>query len=519
MIMRRICTALLLWLSLSGVQAQTLNPVSVAGTDFIDASTGEPLIFRGTGVTNTWWGRWIWPLSDTLQARGNEPMIRWEQSIGYLEEYDYQQIEGLGLNCMRYEFSYELFAGDNQYRDRNMDSLQYFLDKMAGIGVYTVLTMSGAPGLDVPIQNYDDKKAPEDRTPSVFENDSLTRIWAETWGWLAEQLSGDSRIAAFELLNEPRLPAESDVSSAAAGAKYVTVYNAIRTEDSLRVMLIPEFNSRELDNAQQSISWDRVWPELPDSLQGVGLVYHFYDSWEFANDGQRTYDEEHLLDLLQAKTNYAKQQNRPLFVTEYGVNYRQVNQGNDSTRLAWYRMVHDYWDSVGTSTTAFTLKARVDPYYNIQEAFIFYGDYMNGASEFSIDQGKIVFTSTQLQQAAEKNGFDSLAQTWFANENGDFRRYSAMGNGPLIQEFKRYFRGLDSVEQLSGVNQTNSGPLSVQTILFDSPGVSNYQNRSTTRQWVLVSNPLGQIRARSVLQPAGMVEFYSPAFLLIRNSP
>jgi len=516
---RKMCPLLILWFVVVNVQAEILNPIFVSGTDFIDASTDEPLVFRGTGITNTWWGRWIWPLSDTLQARGEEPMIRWEQSIAYMEEYDYQQIENLGLNCMRYEFSFELFAQNNPYRNSNLDSLKYFLEKMANLEVYTVLTMSGAPGLDVPIQNYDDEKAPQDRTPSVFESDSLAEVWTTTWSWLAKQLSGDSRIAAFELLNEPRLPAESDVSPAQAGAKYVDVYNAIRKQDSLRVLLIPEYNSRELDNAEQSVSWERVWPKLPDSLQGIGLVYHFYDPWEFANDGQESYDEAHLLELLTEKTNYAKAQNRPLFVTEYGVNYRQVNQGNDSTRLAWYRMVHDYWDSVGTSTLAFTLKARVDPYYNIQEAFIFYGDYFKGSNEFSLEQGEVVFANLQLQNAAEKNGFDTLTQQYFTNENGEFRRYSAMGNGPLILEFKRYFMGLDSVEQLSGVTQTGSGQTIVQTMVVDHVGFSIYQNQSAVRQSVLVSNLLGQIDEQSVLPPAGILQFHSPAVLRVRNVP
>lgn len=458
-------------LALTGF-CHALPALATQGRQF--AAKGNPVLLKGVSLTNQYWGQWIWPQSDTLAAHGNCPMFRYERTVKwFLDSADYTNLNTLGGNVVRYEFNNELFEAWNEKRDSNLIDLKAVLRKLESQGKYTILSMSAAPGLSVgDLLVYEDPKDGSKRVQSVFESDSLEAHWDNVWVWLASKLKGDSAIAGFELINEPRLPAKKDATPEKCVSKYVHLVQAIRDVDSSRLVLIPNFHSREAeigesywsstasafitDTGEQGVIWEDVWPEIPDSLTGVAMVFHFYQPWNFVSEASGDFTKQNLASLIADESSWPAAHGRPVVVTEYGANYGLTLLGRDSRRVDWYRSVHDIFQSDSISSTVFTFKGEIGPYITPASMYHLWGQYLAAPTAIRSVNGVPSFRYATDSVAAKKNGFDTLLTTWIWKDGKIISR-SSLGNGPVLAELSRHFRsGGSSSSILTSKPETGS---------------------------------------------------------------
>lgn len=447
-----------MWIALALVAGMApvswgLEPLRTEGERLFTAS-GRPVLLRGVTVTNQFWGRWIWPKSDSILAAGGIPMIRYTRTVDwFLDSLDFQHLRELGPNLVRYEFSWELFDSTNAARDSNLQDLHRIVRQLSAQGTYTVLCMSGSPGLDVPKQGYEDAKSGRTRIKSVFESDSVENLWSRTWAGLAQSFRGDSAIAGLELLNEPRLPATTETSLAGASARYLRLSQRIRGIDPTRLVLVPEFNSREanpgetywssvlgrnvVDTGEQGVVWTPVWPEIPDTLPNLVSVFHAYFPWDFVDQGIGTYSETEFRSSVKARLVWPRAHRRPVVVTEYGASHKLVLEGLADRRLAWYRQAHKAFAAESLSTTAFTFKGEVDVYTGSNE-YSLWAQYRKAKEQVRVVDGLPVFPSSQDQAAAAKNGFDTVLVRWLI-QGGQVSDRSCLGSCPILDELGAYF--------------------------------------------------------------------------------
>lgn len=436
-----------------------LPRLSIQGRSFVEAGSGHSVVLRGVSVTGQWWGGWVWPLSDTLEAHGLNPEIRYTRTVPwFLDSIDYANLDALGGNMVRYEFSSELFEPGNPARDSNLADVRQVVATLREQGKYTVLCLSGTPGLDVAEQGYQDTVPGIRRMKSVFESDSLERDWDSIWTWLATGFKGDSAIAAFELINEPRLPAAADISPAQCVAKYLRLCNAVRSIDPDRLFLIPEFNSREanpgetysnasgktvVDAGQQGVIWNRIWPLLPDSLPNVAMVFHWYDPWDFVNNAIGDFSASTVASGIVAKLAWPNAHNRPVAVTEYGADYALEMAGLGARRLAWFKAVHGTFAQNGLSTAAFTFKGEISPYVPLVGNYQLWQQYVSAASQVKAAGGHPRFVDIADSAAAHRNKFDTLLVRYMWKGDSVVPR-STLGSGPILDELHRYFSNLSN---------------------------------------------------------------------------
>lgn len=485
-----------------------LEPLRTVENGLATAS-GTPVILRGVSVTNQFWGRWIWPRSDSIQAAGGIPMIRYTRTVDwFLDSLDFQNLRDLGPNVVRYEFSYELFDSSNAARDSNLQDLHLVVDRFASMGVYTLLCMSGHPGLDVAKQAYEDAKPGSRRVASVFESDSVEDLWSRTWSGLAESFQGNPSIAGFEVLNEPRLPSTKDISRQGVAAKLVDLVERIGSIDPGRLVFIPEFNSREADsgesywsNAQQrtvvdrgeqGIIWTPVWPDIPDSVANVVSVFHAYFPWDFVDQGIGTFSESEYRAHLRKRLEWPRAHRRPVAVTEYGASHKLVLDGKASERLAWYAQAHRAFAAESLSTCAFTFKGEVTPYTGTNE-YSLWVQYRNAKAEVRIMDGAPVFQSGQLEEAAIRNSFDTVMVRWLI-QDGRVSDRSPLGNGPILDELSRYFEG-----STIGVKEPSPRSKAPRLLRLKKGAVRAHLPEGAT-SWSTI-DPAGRVVASGVVEP------------------
>lgn len=439
------------------IGAGTLPALKCQDTLYVTAAGGEPVHLKGVDINNNVWGFWDWPRSDSLQENNMFAMIPDTQLLTwFLDSADYRRLADLHINVARYEFAFEAFAEDNPDRDENLAGLREQMLRLEAIGAYTILCCTVHPGWHVPMDNDCERKKPgPQRIPSVFESDSVYAHWEAMWVYMANGVKDLDCCAGFELLNEPRLPVAAECTPEEVTSKYVSLCNSIRSVDDRHIIFIPEFNSREAepgetydievdgtsitrtDTGEQGIIWDRIYPELPDSLENVSYVFHFYTPYEFTHIAEESFDRNSLETHLREKIRYPYDRHRPVIVTEYGVNLRQEIAGNQRRRIEWFRTVHDLFDSCSISSTVFSYKHLVNPWTAPFDIFSMYLHFYQYDQYLRVMDDSLKFVDTQARKAAEATGLDTVLYNCFF-DGTEFIPVSPVMNGALIREMTRY---------------------------------------------------------------------------------
>jgi len=492
------------------LNGQNLPLLKTQGTHFVNAITEESVVLKGINVTNGSWGFWEWPLSDTLAAKGFDPLIRPVQMRDFVFTLtDVNHLRQLEGNLVRYNINYELFAESNAMREQNIAVLRKHIQWLDSVGIYTVLCLSMPPGLDDSNDKYERFKHADVRLKSVFESDSIFNLWKGMWHYIAGTLNDMDGLAGYELLNEPRKPALADINAQGLTDAYMDAINYIREADNRHIIFVCEFNSREanpgeqywndkqnkfvVDQGEQGVIWEQEWLQVPG--ENIAYVAHIYNPFEFTlGELSSTFSPDAFTNKLESAVETVYEHfNAPLFVSEYGVNYYNFLSGNDSKRIEWANLIHTLFEEQHVSSAYFQYKDLLNPWTSISGTLGIWQHFYDQTTISGVSDGKILYTDHQTELAAVDYGVDDAINTWFI-KNNTFNPFSVMGNEDLIDELKRYF-SRNSENSLGtkpkhdyGLNKEVVFPNPVENTLF-------IQNKMGEVQKTEVYNTIGHFRA------------------------
>lgn len=425
-------------------------------TYFVKSSNREKIILKGIGVSNNSWGFYEWPVSDSLEKAGVSPLIRPKEMKSFVfTSEDVDRISQLDANVIRYCFNHDLFHPENSKRASNMTLVRNHISQLAQKGKYTIVCMQFCPGLDVHIETFERNKPPRARIQSVFESDSVFRLWRDIWQYVAGELRDLDAVAGYELISEPKRPALSDASEQKLIQSYVEVIDSIRSRDPRHIIMVPEFNSREanpgeqywnevsgsytLDQGEQGTIWGRNWLALPDHIPNLAYVAHIYNPYEFTTGKTfNTFNISELQTITEASAEWAYSKDKPLYISEYGVNYFHTISGSDDKRIEYLKTIHDSFDKDHISSTIWQYKDLITPWVKMDETFGIWQHYYDMSTIKKITNNKVEYSDKQAQQAAVNSLIDPTLNQYFI-ENGKFKQVSIVGNQSLFDELNRYF--------------------------------------------------------------------------------
>lgn len=411
-------------------------------------------------ISNHAWGFYVWPESDVLEKAGKDPMIRPMQMKPYIfTEIDVKNLASLGGNVVRYSFNPELFQIENPYREANRSQLKTHINWLEKERIYTILNMHLPPGLDVANDHFENKIHGSLRQQSVFESDSVFKIWRDVWQFVAEGLKDENALAGYELHNEPKLPAQADATTQDLINNYIEVIDSIRSKDPRHIVFIPEFNSREAnpdeqywdnnenkmeaDNGFQGTIWERVWLELPNSIPNLAYVSHMYEPWEFTSgETSNTFDPKKVEEEIQSDINFAYiKNNKPLYVSEYGITYFQSIQSNDSERVKWINTLHQVLRENHISSTAWQYKDIINPWTKISGTFGLWYQFAETQDIREVKDKKVIYQSNNAKSGAKNSGMDAFINQ-FLIQNDALIEFTTANNNAVINAYTAYFKDL-----------------------------------------------------------------------------
>jgi|LSQX01.2.fsa_nt_gb hypothetical protein len=417
----------------------------------IITSKGEIFRIRGVTLTNNFWGNWIDGISEKLQSEGNDPVIRpVVQDSWVLTDNDFERIKNLGCNTVLYDINYQLFAEDNPNRTENIERLKSHIIRFSAMDIYTAVMLMVPPGLDSTNDIYEMYKPGSVRVKSVFEDDTYYSQWVSMWKYLANELKDFKSVAGYGLINQPRVPTNEEGGIEIFKNRLNNACKEIRKIDKNHIIFVPEYNSREansgesywdsksnsykVENGEQGIIWERGLVKV--STDNVVYLFHFFEPYDFANNGIGSFDASILEDQVKNRFNWAKEIGNAPLLTEYGVS--RVNEMDQ--RLKWLETVHSIYDKYSISASYFQYKSSTGSYVNMKTGFNpIYGEYINWNREITLKDGSYLFNYEDAAQAAKDNSFVEVLENFYL-KNNRIEAVSLLDNKPLLDSLQEFWK-------------------------------------------------------------------------------
>lgn len=184
----------------------------ISGDKIIESETGREVVWRGAGVD------YLFAEKESLVGVNEEEYLsRWQTYL--------PQFQQMGLNTMRLAFAFPDSSVNPETGRTTHSVLDY--DKLEQ--VLTFLDSHGIKAI-LDLHNYGDMKG-----------DFGSSKWFENWKRLAERFKGDSRIAAYELFNEPGKETWDTAVTDMMGVlkAYAELTDAIHSLDAERIVIWP----------------------------------------------------------------------------------------------------------------------------------------------------------------------------------------------------------------------------------------------------------------------------------------
>ena len=268
-----------LYTARTGGERLTLRGVNAGGwllTEDWMTPTGQALGIRGAGQ---------YVLEDTLSARFGRKeaadLIGFYRDRWWTEE-DFDRIAEAGLNCIRLPFGWrDLITADGKPVKGGFDRIDRFIESAGHRGLYTILDLHGAPGS----QNGRDHSG-DTREHRAFTDPSCLKTTCALWRMIAARYADDTRIAAYDVYNEPEGVPNGLSNAPGIWEGMDAVYRAIREVDRNHVVTF-------------CACWwiDHLPPPSKFGWTNVMYQYHFYQ-WAHRNDfaEKKKWLDEHVAD-------------------------------------------------------------------------------------------------------------------------------------------------------------------------------------------------------------------------------
>jgi aryl-phospho-beta-D-glucosidase BglC (GH1 family) len=262
----------------------------------------------------------------------------------FIREQDIQCIANMGFNCVRVPFHYKLIE-NKPYRFQG-EGLKY-LDRVVRWAkrhkVWIILDLHAACGS----QNHD-WHSDSDGQAALWHNKSYRQRTVLLWEFLAGRYREEETIAGYDLLNEPVLD-----DSGLLNDFYRQLIAAIRKVDTNHILFVEGRNwSMDIE------CLDRFDDD------NLALSVHFYHPLEYTmslipllsyplRSDKGVFDKLKIKKMLKSYALLAQKRKRPVFVGEFGINYREGFYGEDK----WLRDILSDFEEYGFHWSYWTYKA------------------------------------------------------------------------------------------------------------------------------------------------------------------
>lgn len=184
------------------------------------------------------------------------------QTATVLED-DYQQAAAAGFNCVRLSLWHKVFREDGGWE---WLKLHFLWAKRHGLRL--ILDMHSPPG---GYQSNDYKGV-------FWKNPKMQEELRDFWVRAAHEFKDDPVVAAFDLMNEPKPPKESDWLAYAGDT-----LKTLRANGWNRPVIVESSMTQEVDG----------WSLSHQRFDDESVIYdtHFYTPWSFTSSGSTPYGE------------------------------------------------------------------------------------------------------------------------------------------------------------------------------------------------------------------------------------
>jgi len=281
-----------------------------------------------------------------LNQYGTEEVLRFEKIFreNFIQESDIALIKKLGLNCIRVPFNHRLIETKAYHYD--LGGVGY-LDRVIRWAkknkIYVILDLHGACGS----QNHD------------WHSDSYgqARLWSSKacqersfslWEFLANRYKNEEAVAGYDLLNEPILG-----DTALLNRFYKKVIRTIRSVDRNHILFIEGSKWAQdidcLDNFE-----DDNYVLSVHNYEPINFTFNFIPYMSYPLKGKNGgWNKATTKAILRKHQEVAQRHGVPVFVGEFGVNYR-MGLFNEQ---GWLTDCLENFRSMGFHWTYWTYKA------------------------------------------------------------------------------------------------------------------------------------------------------------------
>jgi len=256
-----------------------VNPPPTLKNDIIRAKgrnlyKGDTLIYlKGTSVGNR-----CWQVDNLMDEE--------------FSEKDYQKINDMGMNTIRFLMTYKFFENPGQTADQYWIKDWAWLDSNLSLakkyGVYLILN------IHIP-QGYDDSRENAKMEP-LWENPENCEKFKIMWKQIALKYKDEPMIAGYDILNEPVVPGTREQWIELAQQ----TVDSIRTVDTNHVIIIERLEN-ELSGSMHYDDPGYVFFPVQDRYNNLMYSFHFYYPYKFShqsisgNPGNEVYPDTNAL--------------------------------------------------------------------------------------------------------------------------------------------------------------------------------------------------------------------------------
>ncbi|MDP8264055.1 MAG: glycoside hydrolase family 5 protein [Candidatus Aceula lacicola] len=233
----------------------------------------------------------------------------------FIQEKDIKNIVQLGFNCIRLPFHYRLIeTKPYQYSKKGLQCIDQIIAWAKKYHIYVILDLHAAPGC----QNHDWHSDSLGKA-ELWNNKSFQDRTCALWKLLAKRYADNPMVAGYDILNEAVIQSSKKLNSF-----YKKVIVSIRSVDKNHILFV-EGNLWATDIA------------CLDNFKDDNLVLsvHFYHPIDFVFNFtpklslplKTMWNKTMLKNIVEQYAQFAKKRGCPIFVGEFGVNYRYNQYG------------------------------------------------------------------------------------------------------------------------------------------------------------------------------------------------
>lgn len=263
----------------------------------------------------------------------------------FIAYQDIKRIKKMGANCVRLPFNYRLIANDKAW-----NYLDQAIKWCKKADIYCILDLHAAPGA----QNVD-WHSDSDGRARLWSQKKFQRQYLGIWRRIACRYKNETTIAGYDLINEP-VPKNPKVLA----KFYRRIVKEIRKVDKNHILFLEAHNyGQELKVLGKPPAKNIVYSI--HVYQPINFTFNFQPHLRYPGiiDGRR-WDRNEVRSYIVHYHELAEKWQVPIFVGEFGVNYRSPRYSGE---LRYLRDVLESFRKFGFHWTYWSYKAVANVLY------------------------------------------------------------------------------------------------------------------------------------------------------------